>query len=517
MMSSGSSVPFSEERVGHPHHREVLVALAPAVARAGPALLAGPQEVPHVVGEDAVLDQDVALRRAALVVDAEGAPLVAHGAVVDERDERRGHQLADAALEDRRRLGDQVGLEAVAAGLVEQHAAAALADDHRHLAAGGGPGGQLGDGPLGGLAGQLLDVVAVEQLEADGVADAAPAGLHAGVAGGDHADREQRADLVVLGQQAVAVGHEDPPAAVAVAGADLGDGAVGGRGRPRRPGAAARPCGPWGRPRAGARRPTGCVVGCRVEGDRAGAAPAALRGRGPAASAAAEQPGLGQVGGVGEAGGVARHDPDAGAPVAARGQLLDPAVVEDAPTRTACPRRTPRRSRRPSAARRRGPGRRTASSITGSPFIGDGEFGRAVEPVTASGVSYRRCPSIPACARASRTYVEADDTALACGSGDVAGAGHPAGGAPCASRPRWRRWPASSTRRTTSVGMRVQLDHLAPTAVGAEVTAEATLEKVEGRRLTFTVAVQRRPRPGRRRQGHPGRRRPRARFLAKRG
>ena len=37
--------------------------------------------------------------------------------------------------------------------------------------------------------------------------------------------------------------------------------------------------------------------------------------------------------------------------------------------------------------------------------------------------------------------------------------------------------------------MRVQLDHLAPTAIGTEVTAEATLEKVEGRRLTFTVSV----------------------------
>lgn len=41
----------------------------------------------------------------------------------------------------------------------------------------------------------------------------------------------------------------------------------------------------------------------------------------------------------------------------------------------------------------------------------------------------------------------------------------------------------------TSVGMRVQLDHLAPTKVGATVIAEAHLERVEGRRLTFTVSV----------------------------
>jgi predicted thioesterase len=41
----------------------------------------------------------------------------------------------------------------------------------------------------------------------------------------------------------------------------------------------------------------------------------------------------------------------------------------------------------------------------------------------------------------------------------------------------------------TTVGMRVQFDHLAPTGVGSSVTAEATLERVEGRRLTFTVAA----------------------------
>ena len=41
----------------------------------------------------------------------------------------------------------------------------------------------------------------------------------------------------------------------------------------------------------------------------------------------------------------------------------------------------------------------------------------------------------------------------------------------------------------TSVGMRVEVAHLAPSPVGAHVTAEATLEKAEGRRLTFTVSV----------------------------
>lgn len=41
----------------------------------------------------------------------------------------------------------------------------------------------------------------------------------------------------------------------------------------------------------------------------------------------------------------------------------------------------------------------------------------------------------------------------------------------------------------TTVGMRVQFDHVAPTAVGQVVRAEATLEKVEGRRLVFAVST----------------------------
>mgnify|MGYP001818883831 CR=1 FL=1 len=39
----------------------------------------------------------------------------------------------------------------------------------------------------------------------------------------------------------------------------------------------------------------------------------------------------------------------------------------------------------------------------------------------------------------------------------------------------------------TTVGMRVQFDHVAPSAVGRTVTATAELQKIEGRRLTFSV------------------------------
>ena len=47
----------------------------------------------------------------------------------------------------------------------------------------------------------------------------------------------------------------------------------------------------------------------------------------------------------------------------------------------------------------------------------------------------------------------------------------------------------ASIKAITTVGYRVQFDHLAPVAPGGTVQAEATLEAVEGKRLTFRVSV----------------------------
>ncbi len=41
----------------------------------------------------------------------------------------------------------------------------------------------------------------------------------------------------------------------------------------------------------------------------------------------------------------------------------------------------------------------------------------------------------------------------------------------------------------TSVAKRVQFDHLVPVGVGGKVWAEATLDRIEGRRLVFTLSV----------------------------
>ncbi len=174
--------------------------------------------------------------------------------------------------------------------------------------------------------GQLVDVVEVEQLEADGVADALAPGLHAGVAGGHARHREERLHLVVRRQQAVAVGHQDAAAAVAVAGRHLADGAALLAGDLVGPGEQLDLAG-LGHVAGVDLDDVGRGRGLAGEVDRAGAAaaPAGSGGRGLGRGGEA---GLGEIGGVGEAGGVADHDPDAGPAVAARRELLDLAVVE---------------------------------------------------------------------------------------------------------------------------------------------------------------------------------------------
>jgi fluoroacetyl-CoA thioesterase len=80
------------------------------------------------------------------------------------------------------------------------------------------------------------------------------------------------------------------------------------------------------------------------------------------------------------------------------------------------------------------------------------------------------------------------DTALAMGSGSVHVLATPRLVALC-EQATCAALAGHLASGTTTVGMRVQLDHLQPTAVGGAVEAEALLEKIEGRRLTFMVSA----------------------------
>ena len=81
-----------------------------------------------------------------------------------------------------------------------------------------------------------------------------------------------------------------------------------------------------------------------------------------------------------------------------------------------------------------------------------------------------------------------DDTAIAAHSGDVPVLSTPRIVALCEEASVSAVAEALDEGETT-VGMRIQLNHVAPVAVGGVVTVAAKLERVEGRRLQFTVSV----------------------------
>jgi len=88
---------------------------------------------------------------------------------------------------------------------------------------------------------------------------------------------------------------------------------------------------------------------------------------------------------------------------------------------------------------------------------------------------------------ASGSFTVGDaDTAIALGSGDV----------PVLATPRLVAWSEAVTVRAlgghladdaTTVGTRVELDHVAASAVGTDVTVDVVLSAVEGRNLHFDV------------------------------
>jgi fluoroacetyl-CoA thioesterase len=94
----------------------------------------------------------------------------------------------------------------------------------------------------------------------------------------------------------------------------------------------------------------------------------------------------------------------------------------------------------------------------------------------------------PGLAAAFRYTVTGADTAAAVGSGEV----------PVLATPRVLALAERATvaavagaldAGATTVGIRVELDHLAPSPVGADLEVRAVLERVTGRRLEFAVRL----------------------------
>jgi fluoroacetyl-CoA thioesterase len=94
----------------------------------------------------------------------------------------------------------------------------------------------------------------------------------------------------------------------------------------------------------------------------------------------------------------------------------------------------------------------------------------------------------PGLEAAFRYTVTEADTAAAVGSGEVPVLATPRALA-LAERATVDAVAGALEAGATTVGTRVELDHLAPSPVGAELAVRAVLERVEGRRLQFAVRL----------------------------
>ena len=88
----------------------------------------------------------------------------------------------------------------------------------------------------------------------------------------------------------------------------------------------------------------------------------------------------------------------------------------------------------------------------------------------------------------SYLIVAASDTAKTHGSGDMEVLATPRLVALMENAAMLSVAPSLADGETT-VGSEIAITHLAPSAIGAEVVATAVLEKMEGRKLTFSVSA----------------------------
>ena len=202
---------------------------AARAGRLGPEV-AGADLVVEVAAQDAPFDEGVAPGGVALVVDVDGATGLLDGGVVDDGDEVAGDGLADAVRVVAGALAVEVGLKAVADGLVQEDAAVASGEDDGHLARGGVDGLLLEHRLAGGLAGGVLggDLVEVLDTEASAAAGTGSLAVLAALGEGHHVEAHQ--GLHVADDLAIAAGDEDDFALVGDAGVDTGDAGVVGAG-----------------------------------------------------------------------------------------------------------------------------------------------------------------------------------------------------------------------------------------------------------------------------------------------
>ena len=205
--------------------------MAPAVAGGLEAHQPRALAVVHIAHQHPVLDQDGARAGRAFVVHGQGAAPALDGAVVEDGDARRRHPLADPTGEGRGPLAVEVAFQAVAHRLVQEDAVPAGAQHHVHLAGGAGDGLQIDQG----LAQRLLHLIlpAVRRdpgLEAGAAAGAGRAVLPPAVLVDGDRDIDPRQGPHVADQPAVGAQNLHHPPLAGERGHHLGHARVAGAG-----------------------------------------------------------------------------------------------------------------------------------------------------------------------------------------------------------------------------------------------------------------------------------------------
>ena len=183
-------------------------ALPPPVAGRGHAHQARVLAVLHVAHQNAVLDQHVARRRGAFVIDADRAAPVGQGAVIQNGHAGGRHAVTQQTGEGRGFLAVEIAFQPVADRLVQQDAGPARPKDHIHRARRGGDGLQIDQRDAQRFARQALPVVALHQPgQAKAAAPAHAAAFAASVRLNDDRDVQaaHRADV----RQAQTFGAQD--------------------------------------------------------------------------------------------------------------------------------------------------------------------------------------------------------------------------------------------------------------------------------------------------------------------
>ena len=83
----------------------------------------------HEAAKNAFVDKRGAVRFVALVIDGQGSSASGNGAVVNDRDQRRGYSLTDLVGKDARSLSNIVSFLAVSDCLMNQYAGPAVPQD----------------------------------------------------------------------------------------------------------------------------------------------------------------------------------------------------------------------------------------------------------------------------------------------------------------------------------------------------------------------------------------------------